>query len=537
MPRVILDWDKSYKRGIIISDFLDDIRSAFSIPNKAKAILTRKYGESRFIPHRNHVISTTGRFDRGLFFDILRYLKTSPLEYEITITDKLKEHVLCGVDATDFDLPKLNIEKVRNFQVSGVYNGLKYGHGIFLIGTGGGKTLLMALLDRSFRTIKENKGVTFIALPAQLIEQTYKDFIEYGIPVEDISQWGNKHQFDKKPIIIASYKTLHAKFGSIKHTRPKKSNQFETTDEYSQYLKDFKETGKAREKVWNAEKKRLLKELESVDLLLFDEVHFLRDKNKLNKIIGLFDIKHKFGFTGTLPEDQVDKWNVIGKIGPIIENVTSYDLRQMKHLTNVKAQILKLTYKDPPNFKDEVEEMKLMGITVQPGEAYLRERDWIYKHSFRNKVITHLCNRFKNNSLIMVNKLDHGELLYNTLSKALPDKTVYWVRGEVQMSDREKIRELMEKDNNIICVVMSKVFSTGINIKNIHYIVFVQDGKAKVTLVQSIGRGLRLNDNKELLVIIDIADDLPYGNDHLSKRLKRYESERIEYEVRSINES
>ena len=84
---------------------------------------------------------------------------------------------------------------------------------------------------------------------------------------------------------------------------------------------------------------------------------------------------------------------------------------------------------------------------------------------------------------------------------------------------------------------MSKVFSTGINIKNIHYIVFVQDGKAKVTLVQSIGRGLRLNDNKELLVIIDIADDLPYGNDHLSKRLKRYESERIEYEVRSINES
>jgi len=536
MPRVILDWDKSYKRGIIVSDFLDDIRSAFSIPNKAKAILTHKYGESRFIPNRMHSISTTGRFDRGLFFDILKYLKSSPLEYEITITDKLKEHVLCGVDISGFEIPNLNIKKVRDFQESGIYNGLKYGHGIFLIGTGGGKTLLMALLDRSFRQLQDNKKVTLIALPAQLIEQTYKDFLDYGIPVEEISQWGNKHDFEKKPIIIASYKTLHAKLGGVKHTTPKKENQFETTNEYIEYIKEFKLKAKERERKWNAEKKRLLAELENVDLLLLDEVHFLRDKNKLNKIVGMFDIKHKFGFTGTLPEDQVDKWNVIGKIGPIIENVTSYDLRQMKHLTSVKAQILKITYKQPPNFKDEVEEMKMMGITVQPGEAYHRERNWMYINPFRNKIITHLCSRFKNNSLLMVNKLDHGELLYDILSKALPDKQIYWVCGEVEMNAREKIRELMEKDNNIICIAMSKVFSTGINIKNIHYIVFVQDGKAKVTLVQSIGRGLRLNDNKELLVIIDIADDLPYGNDHLIKRLKRYELERIEYEVKSIYE-
>ena len=536
MPRVILDWDKSYKRGVIISDFLDDIRSKFSVPNKVKAILTHKYGSSAYIPKRLHAISTTGRFDKGLFFDILRYLKTSPLEYEITITEKLQDHIVCGFDMTDFSLPKLKMDKVRPFQESGVHNGLKYGYGVFLIGTGGGKTFLMALLEKAFCAVKEDKTSTLIALPAQLIEQTYKDFLSFGIPEEDMSQWGNKHEFKKKPIIIASYKTLHAKLGTFRHTRPKKEKQFKTTDEFTIYLKDFKDRAKEREKLWKANKRRLLKELQQIDLLLLDEVHFLRGGNKLNKIVKLFDTNHKFGFTGTLPEEQLDKWNVIGKIGPVIENVTSFELRQMKFLSLAKAQVLKVVYKDPPDFRAEVEEQKLMGVATLPTDAYRKECAFIYENPFRNKVITHICSRFNNNALIMVNKLNHGEHLHKTLKAALPNKKVYWVRGEVEMSVREKIRELMEREDNIICVAMSKIFSTGINITNLHYIIFAQDGKAKVTLVQSIGRGLRLHKRKELLVIVDIADDLYYGREHLSKRLERYDAERIKYEVKNVNE-
>ena len=104
------------------------------------------------------------------------------------------------------------------------------------------------------------------------------------------------------------------------------------------------------------------------------------------------------------------------------------------------------------------------------------------------------------------------------------------------MEDREKLRALMEVDNNIICIAMARIFAVGINIKNLHYVVFAQGGKAKVTLIQSIGRGLRLHEDKECLIILDIADITYYGEQHLNDRLKYYEEEKIEYEFKELHE-
>ena len=94
----------------------------------------------------------------------------------------------------------------------------------------------------------------------------------------------------------------------------------------------------------------------------------------------------------------------------------------------------------------------------------------------------------------------------------------------------------MEKENNIVCIAMSRIFAVGINIKNLHNVVFAQGGKAKVTLIQSIGRGLRLHDDKECLVIIDIADTTHYGEKHLEDRLTYYKDEQIEYETKELFE-
>ncbi len=94
----------------------------------------------------------------------------------------------------------------------------------------------------------------------------------------------------------------------------------------------------------------------------------------------------------------------------------------------------------------------------------------------------------------------------------------------------------MEVDDNIICIAISKIFSTGINIKNIHNIVFATPGKAKVKLIQSIGRGLRLHENKSLLKVFDFADNLHYSNKHLRKREKLYSTEKLNYEIKNIRE-
>ena len=95
----------------------------------------------------------------------------------------------------------------------------------------------------------------------------------------------------------------------------------------------------------------------------------------------------------------------------------------------------------------------------------------------------------------------------------------------------------MEEEDNVIVVAISKIFSTGINIKNLHYILFGSGGKAKIKTIQSIGRGLRLHKDKSKLIIFDIADNLQYGMQHLQKRIKLYEKESIEYGLQEITEN
>ena len=117
-----------------------------------------------------------------------------------------------------------------------------------------------------------------------------------------------------------------------------------------------------------------------------------------------------------------------------------------------------------------------------------------------------------------------------------PNKKVYFIRGEVAVEDREKVKTIMEEEDDVIIVAISKIFSTGINIKNLHYIIFGSGGKAKIKTIQSIGRGLRLHKNKTKLIIFDIGDNLQYGRRHLLKRIDHYQRENIEYGQQKIEE-
>jgi len=116
------------------------------------------------------------------------------------------------------------------------------------------------------------------------------------------------------------------------------------------------------------------------------------------------------------------------------------------------------------------------------------------------------------------------------------DKKIFYITGEMGVEKREEIRKIMEMENNVICVAISKIFSTGINIKNLHYIIFAGGGKSKIKVLQSIGRGLRLHESKNTLYIVDIADQLYYGMQHQMKRQEFYEQENIPHQKVKINE-
>ena len=50
--------------------------------------------------------------------------------------------------------------------------------------------------------------------------------------------------------------------------------------------------------------------------------------------------------------------------------------------------------------------------------------------------------------------------------------------------------------------------STGVSIKRINNIFFPDGGKSYIRIIQSIGRGLRLHKDKEMLHVFDLQDNM-----------------------------
>jgi superfamily II DNA or RNA helicase len=531
MARVILDWDPKYKKAVVVSEFLENIRGRFSIPNEGKAILDRQGKSTWNMPDFLSPITNTGRFGIGLYFDIRGFLDASDIEFDIITTQPLQDQLIQSYSwSGSYNIKPLSLP-LRPYQEKAIKKAVHMGYGNCIIGTAGGKTLVMASIIETVRQYETNPFTTLLVLPSNLVRQTYKEFLEYGVNESDMVMWDGDNAYSKASIILVSAESLKSNLITYRDLQPhtefkwnsiKKKKQ----DTYAEYLEAYELSEKLRKKEWNARRKHILKELTDVDLMLIDEVHGLRKDNVINKALNLFETRHRFGFTGTLPEDLLDQWNILGNIGPILVDVNSAVLRELGYIAQLKAQIINVHYKNPPYFKLDKEDNS---------KAYVEECDFLYHSEYRNKVISHLTTNFEKNTLIIVDKIDHGETL-EAILKQQTNKDVYFIRGSVEMADREKLRELMETNNNIICIAMSRIFAVGINIKNLHYVIFAQGGKAKVTIIQSIGRGLRLHEDKECLLLIDIADDTHYGQKHLFERLSYYEDEQIEYNIKELFE-
>jgi superfamily II DNA or RNA helicase len=135
----------------------------------------------------------------------------------------------------------------------------------------------------------------------------------------------------------------------------------------------------------------------------------------------------------------------------------------------------------------------------------------------------------------MADRIDHGLALEAKLRSICEStRPIYFIRGSTEMEERENVRKLMEERSDVIVVAISKIFSTGINIPNLHNIIFASAGKAKIKIMQSIGRALRLHPTKSMATIFDISDNTKYGKKHLLERENLYSSENYNYDKKNI---
>jgi superfamily II DNA or RNA helicase len=217
-----------------------------------------------------------------------------------------------------------------------------------------------------------------------------------------------------------------------------------------------------------------------------------------------------------------------GLFGPTHKIIDTKELIDSGKLAAIKVKVLVLSH--------PTEERKKLAAG-----SYQDEVQHIISYQPRNQFIRNLAVSLRGNTLILYAYVEkHGEVLYEMIRSKAGERKVFFVHGGVDGEEREAIRGIVEKETDAIIVASYGTFSTGINIKNLHNVIFASPTKSRIRTLQSIGRGLRISDTKDSMTLFDIADDLTqnknqnYTLKHLIERVKMYSAEGFPYELHNI---
>ena len=376
----------------------------------------------------------------------------------------------------------------RNYQEEAVKVALKSSRAILLSPTGSGKSYIIYLIMKYYMSMLEEKGKILIIVPTtSLVEQMYSDFESYGMLVENACHriYSGKDKNTNKRVIISTWQSIYK--------YPKK---------------------------W----------FEQFGMVIGDECHGFKSKSLSSIMNKATEAKYRFGTTGTLDGTQTHKLVLEGLFGPVYKVTTTKQLQDNDTLAPLDIKVLLLQYPE--------EVRKNFGK-----QTYQQEIDFIIGNPARNRLIRNLALDAKGNTLVLFNRVDaHGKPLYEMINnKAEEGRKIFFVSGEVDTSDREAIRKIVEKQTNAIIVASLGTFSTGINIRNLHNIIFASPSKSQIKVLQSIGRGLRKSDDGRETKLFDVADDLHWKSQrnytllHSAERVKIYEKEQFNYKIIKVD--
>lgn len=368
--------------------------------------------------------------------------------------------------------------EVRDYQKAAFTHALKYNRALFLSPTSSGKSLIIYTLIRYY-----NRKTLIIVPTTALVHQMASDFEEYGLPDADDyihKIFTGQEKYTNKLITISTWQSIY------KNKKP--------------YYKDF-------------------------EVVIGDEAHLFKADSLTAIMTKLDHVKYRFGFTGTLDESLTNKLVLEGLFGAVNRVISTAELIEEGYASELKIKALVLRHSD--------EDKKLMSKAT-----YQQEIDFLVSNPKRNKVIVDLTLTLKGNTLLLFKLVEsHGKILYEMIKKKAPDREVYFIHGGIDGKIRNEIREKIERSENAIIIASYGTFSTGINIKNLHNIMFASPSKSRVRNLQSIGRGLRKSTTKDKAVLYDIADDLVWKGrknhtiKHFVIRIKIYSEEQFDYKI------
>lgn len=485
------------------------------------------YEQTNGIPDAEEFLSTitpTGTFRIGMFIPI--YKTALDLvggdKDRISIDDESKRNIadacnpLNGIFGADYEIGTLDSSRpLRYYQIDAIKKLLKYGKGICVSPTGSGKSLIIAtlineLFKNSDRIVDfERKPRILLAVPTrQLVDQMYTDFMEYGLT--DVCKWtsnsGKKRMgtFEDnscsdgfKSVIISNHKWIcdHLKGGGTKSAFP----------------------------------------IKEIGCIIADEVHTVKRKTRILKVVERINPRLRFGFTGTLPGFIFDKWSVIGSFGIPVYMAEVKKFQDEGFLSKIEIQPVYGLVKDLEhhnellysiNHKYKLNDKLPDGTVVDTSLPFKMENEFydvnaseLYGPMFGR--ISEMFDMKSRNMIVLFDRLTIGKSIYDTLKGMFEGDgiNVHYIDGSIDVSIREKVRSELENTNGNILVAQAVTASVGLNIRNLNGIAFAFAGKSFVRVVQSIGRVIRLKDDGSTSQLFELYFNTRYSNFHHKEKM------------------
>ncbi len=425
--------------------------------------------------------TATGELYVGLLDKVIAWARKANYSVEFknneTYGTPFEENEEISLEGVKDYMTAISSFKPRDYQVDGVYDALKYNRRLIISPTGSGKSLMIYAVARYH--VGRKRRILLVVPTTSLVEQMYKDFIDYGWDVEKYCHkvYAGRKKTTQQRVTISTWQSIY------------------TMDKT--FFAQF-------------------------DVIIGDEAHQFKSKSLIGIMSKMRDTKYRYGFTGTLSGSQTHKWVLEGLFGPSYKVTQTSDLQKKGQLAKLDIRIILLKH------------------PAIPFDDYREEMNYIIEHEKRNLFIRNLTLSLKGNTLVLFSRVEaHGEPLYNLINND-NDRKVFYVHGGVDSEEREEVRSIVDREADAIIVASYGTFSTGINIKNLHNVIFASPSKSRIRNLQSIGRVLRKGKNKNKAMLYDIADDITVNNkknytlNHLMERVKIYNEENFDYEIRTV---
>lgn len=434
---------------------------------------------------------------RGLVPYIEKFCKDRGYSYEYKGVD---ENDLSDEDADKF-IKNLKLSDGKgnpliphDFQIEAFKKAIRKKRRLFLSPTSSGKSLIIYMVSRYLIERGLDSGLILVPTVG-LVQQLFSDFKDYS----EFNKWDvekNVHKIfqgqekkTKKKLTISTWQSIY--------------------NESAPFFKSFK-------------------------YILGDEAHLYQAKSLQSIITKLINAEYRLGFTGTLDDLKTHKLVLEGSFGIIDKLLSTREMIDRGISSDIKVE----------SFLIKHSQEACKALKKNSDGSYVKEIEYLVSNDQRNNFITNLAISLKGNTLVLYQYVDkHGKILHDIIQKKITgNRKVFFVYGKTEAEQREEIRHIVEKEKDAIIVASYGTFSTGINIKNLHNIIFAIGFKSTIRVLQSIGRGLRKTTSKIIMTLYDMGDDLRISTKskenhtlkHFISRLKLYDKEEFKYEIHKI---